>query len=128
MAEDSIPHYTAPPREWAEAPMSDARSMIERVKAAIASEVKRQDADGLLTNLYPYETGDGSISIEGSVELAPLARAVLTAMREPTEWMVKRGAEAACDGATTRAPSIYEPMAEDGYKAMIDAALADERS
>lgn len=52
-----------------------------------------------------------------------IARAVLTAMREPTEAMIQAGAE--------KLPSVVDTMGEadeaasDAWRAMIDAALEE---
>ncbi len=94
-------------------------SIIERAQAAVVAELFRQ---GDL-----MEAGLGKIDmaqVDGSFRVAPLVRAVLTAMREPSDGMI----EALWPGEPDYFAGKVVPlrrMTVEGWRAMIDAALAE---
>ena len=85
-------------------------TMLEKVEAALVEEIARQV--GATPIVYKTPTKNGELN------LGSLARAAITAMREPTNEMVQ-------------APSIQTncPMCGghvEGWNAMIDAALSEK--
>lgn len=93
-------------------------TMLERAARAAALELRRQE--GYYTN--PEAEIDNSLQLTfmdlSHVDCASLARAVLRAIREPSEAMLNAGADQLFD-------SRYEDPTEDAleiYQAMIDAA------
>jgi len=91
-------------------------TMIERVARAIYETVP-QRMIGVATPqpIVPFEQADDA-TIERCIAQA---RAVLAAMREPTEAMVKAG-------ALNQSPPGYRMNAQFAWEGMIDAALAEE--
>lgn len=68
-----------------------------------------------------------SMTFDGEVDLVAGMKAILTAMREPTEGMVEAGDEAARSQAYTRDGEAEWALDGSGkvFAAMIDAALAE---
>lgn len=104
--------------------------MIERVADAVFAELGADVFDEEGNQLHPLaslrrsvgpETGfEGRCYVDGYIDLRALARAVLTAMREPTQGMVEAG-----EGIAIYHPDdIIGNQAEPIYHAMIDAALS----
>jgi hypothetical protein len=84
-------------------------TMIERLETAAWNELLRQTGHGLRV-----DPSDGEIV--GAIHMPSVIRAVLTAMREPTEAMISP------DGPAWN----YGGMAlEQAWKSMIDAALKE---
>ncbi len=93
--------------------MPDA--MIERVAVAIR--------EGLNADWRAHASDDDlrNVEIEGTADLLVAARAVITAMREPTEVMTQAGARVRSGN-----DDQYLIGPEGIFSAMIDAALAEE--
>lgn len=86
-----------------------SETMIERAAQALRAEIA-----------FPPDDADELWMVEGGYRgddfFRDAARAVITAMREPTEGMKRAGMDA-CGG---------DGSVLDGYEAMIDGALAEE--
>lgn len=99
---------------------------LERAARAIVAEI-RATGEGKLEPWYsdfePETPITEEIAVDGGLIPMDLARAVLTAIREPSEAMSKSGGDALDDG-TGAAGSNH--AAEACFRAMIDAALAEE--
>lgn len=108
---------------------------IERAARAVreAFEKEARDSGNWITEPHP-ETG--AWSYEGEVPVGEIVRAVLAAIREPSEGMVTAGGEQVLD--TEFGSGQYESIADGrgskitaddqamkAYQAMIDAALAE---
>ena len=93
---------------------------LERAAAAVWHEIERQsDAGGpSLVPRYDEEADLEHLAIDGTIDAKGIVRAVLTAIREPSNAM-KNAAHRV--GATF---VLGEPY--DQWYRMIDAALADE--
>jgi hypothetical protein len=93
--------------------------MIERIAKAAAAEFMRQSAAGdILAFDYVESTTSmdaGCQLIEGEANLRAMARAVLTAIREPTEAMER----------AVRTMSTDSYSHSEMFTAMVDAALQD---
>jgi len=101
--------------------MPDTPSMIELVSKAIEVALL---ADGAYAyNPMSLETGD--LGVDGPVNPANIARAVLTAMREPTEEMHDAGMAVTSNQSMAHDQPL--PTLRNSYRAMIDAALEDGR-
>lgn len=102
--------------------MPDAQSMIGRLRAAIRDEVYRQgdEDDGPFVGGFgEMAAGPADVYLDGVLDTKALVRAVLTAMREPTEAMVDAMVR-------THVPEDFENMGcERCFIAAIDAALAE---
>ena len=118
MAEDGIPHYTAPKHEFSAPPI--LRS-TPRERAATAVADKMGDL-GMLREVDPLMSDFDEIAV-----------AVLKAIREPSEVMVSAGAPIIAQAANWGdcggpAPvSDANPYAVGVHHAMIDAALEEGR-
>lgn len=85
-------------------------TIIQRATAAAIAELHRQAETSSCAT-----SDDGRLAqVDGSFEVEPLVRAVLTAIREPSTAMDRAAAE--CESS----------YVGDVYTAMIDAALAEE--
>lgn len=88
---------------------------LARAEKALADELLREEPQKGGT--YFVDTGNRRAAvIDGTFDLQALARAVLTAIREPSEGMVSMGLK----------PGNYVRGCAAMYTAMIDAALAGE--
>lgn len=90
--------------------MSEAESMIERVARAVAAELGRQDSG------EPFKLGADLLLSwldQNDVDFAAIARAAITAMREPTPKM-------------RQCISDDEDVARARFTSAIDAALSEE--
>src|SRR3954470_8383129 len=98
--------------------------MVERLEKALTDEIERQSS---LEATVSHQGGKLRISEPAGLEVGALARAMVATIREPTEAMLKAGAEAGgfvfhsasdpvCDGREARKV----------FCAMIDAALSGE--
>ncbi|MFN7028404.1 MAG: hypothetical protein ACK4PC_03465 [Sphingopyxis sp.] len=89
-------------------------TMIERAARAIETEIKRQAGDhGFF--VPRDESDEGVVLFDGRIDPSDIARAVLLAIREPSEGMATDGLEAMRCGAGP------VPI----FTAMIDAALSE---
>jgi hypothetical protein len=89
-------------------------------KAAVA-EIDRQYQEGKPGPYVDDELGLESVTIDGHVDMLAVTRAVLTAIREPSEVMKQEGAY--------QIPGDPGPLdlgaANDTWQAMIDHMLAE---
>jgi hypothetical protein len=92
---DDIPHYTAPPPQWAEKP-SSPETMIGRIARAMTTTLRHHGVE-----MHPDD-------IKG------LAWDAFAVMREPTEAMTDAGGD--------RAQLGFDPAPGAVWRAMIDAA------
>lgn len=65
-------------------------SLMERAAKAIEDEIGRQVADNG-GHFVPRSNGADWIAFDGNLDLTPLARAVLEAIREPNDDMIRAG-------------------------------------
>lgn len=99
-----------------------SESMIERVADAIAHEIA-SELGGSVPG--PGWAAHEALAIDGEITPFRIARAVLTAMREPTEAMTT----AAWDfdkAMTTKHQEPFSALPDEYWAAMIDAALEDK--
>jgi hypothetical protein len=90
-----------------------ADKMVERVARAILADIKSCDS-------YVMPHADtGLMTVDGHFDIADLARAAITALREPTEAMIRAG-RIEIDGDDLGGS---DAVARDAWRAMIDAAL-----
>lgn len=89
---------------------------IERAARAFIEECNRQNQEGP-EGVYAYHYGDlTDVTIDGKVDMLALMRAVLLALREPSEGMVIAGMDELDDAHRVRAI----------WQAQIDAALEEK--
>lgn len=90
-------------------------TMIEKVARAIFEACNRQDP----VAGFGYADADGGKTVlDGAYDLTAIARAAITAMREPTDGM---------DDAAYDSDALENGSSAYGcWQAMIDAALAEE--
>lgn len=99
--------------------------MIERVMAAFDAEVSRQ-SEGTHRPWASKLHDDGTMTIDGVVDVKALARAAIEAMRDPSPAMVEAGMD--FDEKSLFGSANWPPTVEDyqtgEWRAMIDAALS----
>jgi hypothetical protein len=100
------------------------QTMIERMaEAAKQALLNDPESSAWMNPDYAPE----SFKIDGEINLVLVARAVLTAMREPTEVMVEKGENAIWAVPYAGQGSFAgDDAARNSFTAMIDAALAEE--
>lgn len=97
---------------------------LERAARAIADELARQEPQHGGTYFVDSDNLDATV-IDGTFDLSGVARAVLEAIREPSEGMVVEGERAAWDDANSMPAPRAIPAA---WTSVIDAALAEKPS
>lgn len=107
-----------------------ADTMIERVALALENELRRQHEEEGLDRWFPRGPGSEWLMVDGNVYVTPLIRAVIAAMREPTESMLTEKVlfSGFCHDADGMEDNDYHDRddAKEIWQAMIDAALAEE--
>jgi hypothetical protein len=91
---------------------------IEHAIAAIVADLQRQAASSGCT----VETDGCFVQVDGSFEVEPLVRAVLTAIREPSEEMMEDGSTAMLEDVRINLPNNDVRIM---WQTMIDTALAE---
>lgn len=91
---------------------------IDKLVSVAASELRRQmDVSGG----YFVEHSEGSVSLDGAVDVPPLVRAILLALREPSDAMLR-----AADPEIRDHPSLTGLLKlRSIWTAMIDAILKE---
>jgi hypothetical protein len=97
--------------------MSELPEMLQRVATAIKAEIGRQ------LSATPIDQPGDWMATGGTIDLEPVARAAIAAMRKPTPYMVERGSSEVSSENLTEIEAFREAKAS--YKAMIDAALSE---
>jgi hypothetical protein len=93
-------------------------TMIERVAIALENELRRQHEGEYLVRYFPRGPGSDWLTVDGNIYVTPLVRAILAAMREPTEAMLDAAEDKECQSPRGTARAMHH--------AMIDAALTDQ--
>lgn len=102
-------------------------TMIERVAAAIKQALKDQEGDAFNV---AFEVPGGAMKLDGEFDMAPVARAALEAMKEPTPAQTAAIGAAAAQVNPHRSEDHIKSVALDGltlYRAAIQAALDEEQ-
>jgi hypothetical protein len=127
MPENEIPHYTAPPNQFPDVAASPMTPPVERAAEAIVDELRRQEPEHGGTYFIDAAHLDDTV-IDGRFDLYAIARAVLAAIREPSEGMRQAG-ESIGDEECIPTNDGYAQLSADGetkiWQAMIDAMLAE---
>lgn len=132
MANDSIPHYTAPPHQFPDA--HSVLTPLERAAKALydASRPVRYVRDCTQIDLPPVEVpyaGDGwrewrTLSADQHQAWIDQARAVIAAIREPSEAMGEAANAVEVEGADLH-DFVADRVAAPVWSAMIDALLEE---
>lgn len=93
-----------------------SRTMIDRVQDAIVQAL-RAYGRGEVMSIGDHDRLRGFHELNGDFDIRSAARAAIKAMREPTDEMVRAGADGSGEGS--------EACAEGAWSAMLDAALAE---
>lgn len=95
---------------------------LERAVIALEAELQRQHSEDNLSHFLRRDHGSDWVTTDGNIDLTPVVRAVLTAIREPSEAMIDAGHDSlSIDIAGNPLRSEIEPA----WVAMIDAAMAE---
>lgn len=95
--------------------------MIERAVRAFAADVARQHEEGKPGPYIDIDYGLNDVVIDGRVDLIVAMRAAIMAMREPTQAMWDRGAEADREAECLDSEKAVLRV----WDTMIDAALQE---
>jgi len=89
--------------------------MVERVARAMLAELEKSEAGGIVA-----VHGLREVHFDGELDLMGLARAIISAIRDPTEVMINAAADRDSSGAADA-----HAWAEAHWKAMIEAAIGE---
>ena len=102
------------------------QAMIERVASAVEAELQRQSEQECLGLFVPREGAADWIAVDGNIDMTPLVRAVLTAMRDLTVHEQVTFGHALASQVKTFPQTPDPVLARHTWSAMIDAALAQD--
>lgn len=98
-------------------------SILEHAARALVAELRSAgDLEPWVEDFEPITPATREVRVDGSIEPIELVRAVLSAIREPSEGMKERGAED-IPWDFYSSPAERKAQAQEVWREMIDAAL-----